>query len=659
MRFSLSFVKEFFVPQKSPQELASLLTMAGMEVEHLQNLDDDWIFDIEVTSNRYDWLSIVGIAREIACVCGRRIKVVYPPILKRPPLKEIDIIIEDLSDCPFYVARLITGLKVSDSPKWLKKRLVSCGLNSINNIVDITNYCMLRWGNPLHAFDFDKIEGDIFVRRAKEKERFMGLDGKERILNQDNLVIADSRKVIALAGVMGAKNTEVDKNTKNVLLEAAIFSPLAIRRSRRSVGLQTESSYRFERNVFPDYVEVASSQASNLILSLSGGRFCGYKRSGKKPVVKRKRILLRISNVSGYIGEIISSQKIKGIFKNLEFRVIKATKDKVRVEVPLHRLDIQREVDVYEEIARIYGYQKIKPTLPYIQKVRVPDLYTFKKSLRNFLISLGLKEVITYSITSQDTLERLKERSYIKIVNPLRKQENVLRTTLLSGAIEVVRYNLNQKATNLKLFEIANVYMREENGFKERPRLAVMLTGQKETALHLKGIVEEVFAFLNINNIEFKGKERVNFTNALEIIKNNQLFGFLGKLDRGVRDEFDLKEDLYFAELDLQVLFREKKEISFRSFSKYPCVYRDISLGLNKEKNFEIVGNLIKRGASPFFKELRVLDVYEKGLPPNFYGLTLRVYYQSSERTLTSQEVDSLHNKIREELAKLEGVFLR
>ena len=293
MRFSLNFIQEFLKVDTSPKELASLLTSAGIEVERLEKGLSDWIFDIEVTTNRYDWLSILGISREIAAITGKKLKVNYPSSLTKLNFTTRDIVIEDKGDCPYYIGRRIEGVKVSVSKPWLQKRILNCGLTLVNDIVDITNYSMLKWGNPLHAFDADKLEGNIYIRRAKKNESLVGIDGKERALGKENLVIADSKKVIALAGIIGAKNTEVTEATRNIFLEAAVFSPLTVRRSRRSAGLDTESSYRFERIVPPHLLEYASYEAAKLIADLSGGKNKGYKAVGKKPQLTKKNITIR------------------------------------------------------------------------------------------------------------------------------------------------------------------------------------------------------------------------------------------------------------------------------------------------------------------------------------------------------------------------------
>ncbi|OQX87329.1 MAG: phenylalanine--tRNA ligase subunit beta [Candidatus Omnitrophica bacterium 4484_70.2] len=669
MRFSLNFVKEFLPVEKTPQEIAEMLTAIGMEVEHLERRGNDWIFDIEVTPNRYDWLSILGVVRELACIWGRKLNLKTPSVIKKPLLKEKDILIEDKNDCSFYVARVVRDIEVKPSQGWLEERIDHCGINSVNNIVDITNYCMLKWGNPLHAFDLDEIEGNIYVRRAKKGEVFVGLDDKERVLGEDNLVIADERKVIALAGVIGGKNTAVTFKTKNILLEAAIFSPLTIRLSRRKAGIETQSSYRFERGVSPQFLEFASQETQNLIINLAGGRFGGYKEKGRIPSRQKKKIIFSSSRLNEYVGEEISYSKIKKILTNLEFKVEEGSGGKMVVSPPRFRLDIEREVDVFEEILRFYGYDQVKPSIPFISpQLGTEKSYTFKKKLRSFLKGLGLKEVITTSFTGEDVLRELKEDNYIKIKDPLNKQENALRPTLLCGAIKGVTYNLNQAMTSLRFFEIANIYRKKvfckgdsgEFPFEEIPALAIMITDKENKIFYLKGLVERVLKFLNVEDYCFKECTYPAFFNALMVTSNNNKIGFLGKLDRKIKEKVGLKEDLYFAQLDINILEKVREEYTYRGFSRYPGIYRDISIALKKDKKFKDLEEIIRNNTHSLLSDYEVIDIYKgEKCPLDSIVFTLRLFYCSPQRTLTSQEVDVVHNHLREVLSAVEGVVLR
>ncbi|MBN2484311.1 MAG: phenylalanine--tRNA ligase subunit beta [Candidatus Omnitrophica bacterium] len=659
MKFSLNFVKEFIDLKITPEKLCELITSAGIEVEQYEKIENDWVFDVEVTSNRYDWLSHIGIAREIAAVSGIPVKVKYPKIITTPALKHKKIIIKNESDCPLYIGRRIAGVKVEKSPAWLRERVEHCGVSSVNNIVDITNYCMLKWGNPLHAFDYDKIEGDIYVRRAKKGEPFLGLDGKERELVPENLVIADHKKVIALAGVIGAKNTEVDEHTKNILLEAAIFSPVVTRRSRR-LTVETDSSYRFERRVCPEYVEIASSHANELIHSFANGTFSGYAYAGKKPKERKKKIPLYFGHLEHYIGSAIPQKEIKTILTHLGFSLGASSKTKLDVNVPPFRLDVDQAVDLYEEIARVYGYDKIPSSLPSIKNRMPVGLYDFKKSLRDFLISMGLQETVTFSITSQELMERLQQGEGINLINPLRVQENMMRTTLLTGALDVIKHNLNQQTHNLEFFEIADIYKKQKDGFKETPSLAIAMSGGPEKACRLKGMIELLIKWLNIDMTGFEPDARAHFTNALKVSVEKKEIGFFGKLDKKTRDGFDIKEDIFFCEIDMAKLAGIKKDKKMKTFGRYPAVTRDISLAVHTDTLFKDIEEIITAHAGGYLQKIEVVDTYRgENIEKGYYGLTVRISYQSQEKTLTSDEVDALHGKIRQAITDRPGVQLR
>ncbi|MDP8290067.1 MAG: phenylalanine--tRNA ligase subunit beta [Candidatus Susulua stagnicola] len=668
MRFSLNFIQEFLKVDISPKKLASLLTMAGMEVESLEKEASDWIFDVEVTTNRYDWLSILGIAREIAAVLGKRLKISYPKIAKQPSLITRDIIIENKEDCPYYIARRIEAVKVSRSKPWLQERILNCGFASVNDIVDITNYSMLKWGNPLHAFDADKLEGNIYIRRAKKNESLIGIDGKERILDKENLVISDSKKVIALAGIIGGKNTEVTATTKNIFLEAAVFSPLTVRRSRRAAGLDTESSYRFERVVPSHLLEYASYEAAKLINELSGGKNKGYKIVGKKPQLAEKSITISLNSLANYLGLVPSKSKVKKILENLDFKVRDISKDKIIVFPPKFRYDVKGEVDIYEEFSRIYGYDKIPSQIPFLKRNLVisnqTGHYHFKGEVANFVALLGFKEIITYSLEEKEQL-RIDDKDVIELINPLRSQENALRSNLFFGMAKSLKYNLNRASIgtgnygNLNLFEIADTYSKSNKGFLEKPTLALATSGKEGDFFFLKGAVEKILNFLNINNFEFKEGSLNNFTNSLEVNVGNCNLGFLGKLDRQQKNNFDLKEDLFFAQLDLLSCVKSRGQRKYKIFSPFPTISRDISISVKKSIKFKEIEKLVKANSN-YLVSLTIVDIYQgKDIIQGHKAFTLRIFYQSAEKTLTSSEVDCFHNQIRESLNKQEDIKLR
>ncbi len=668
MRFSLNFIQEFLKVDISPRELASLLTMAGMEVEGLEKGLSDWIFDIEVTTNRYDWLSILGISREIAAILGKKLKVNYPVSITKPLLATRDILIEDKGDCSYYIGRRIEGVRVSESGAWLRERVLNCGLTLVNDTVDITNYSMLKWGNPLHAFDADKLEGNIYIRRAKKNESLVGIDGKERVLGKENLVIADSKKVIALAGIIGGKNTEVTKTTNNIFLEAAVFSPLTVRRSRRAAGLDTESSYRFERMVSPHLLEHASCEAAKLIADVSGGKIKGYKAAGKRPRLAKKNITISFDALGAYLGLRTLKLEAKKILQSLDFKVKDLSKNRIVVSPPGSRFDINSEVDVYEEFSRIYGYDKIPAQIPFLKRNLTissqTDYYHFKGELANLAALLGFKEIITYSLEEKEQL-RIEDKDVIELINPLRSQENALRSNLLFGMARSLRHNLNRALTgtgnqgSLWLFEIADTYSKNSKGFLETPTLALAISGKDDDFFLLKGAIERILNFLNISSFEFKESSLNNFTNSLKVSVGNRNLGFMGKLDQLQKKNLGLKENLFFAQLDLSLCVKIRGQKKYKPLSSYPAIWRDISISLKKSIKFKEIEGIIKAKGN-YLAGLTIVDVYKgKDIPPEHKAFTLRIFYQSTEKTLVSSEVDSFHNQIRQSLSQQEGVSLR
>lgn len=667
MQFSLNFLKQIVDIDSSPKDIAEKLTLAGLEVEEVDKAGDDWIFKVEVTTNRYDWLSVVGVAQEIAALFNKKLKLKCPRLKYIPKLEEKSIFIEDQKDCFYYLGREVKDVKVKDSPGQLKKLIINSGLASVSNVVDITNYSMLKWGNPLHAFDLDKIEGDIYIRRAKKDETFIGIDQKKRLLNSQNLVIADSQKVIALAGVMGAKNTEVTHETRNIFLEAAIFSPVTIRRSRRQAGLETESSYRFERKVSAYLLEFASQEAADLSVELAGGRFSGCGKTGTKIKEKAKEVTLELAKLKSYLGADIKLLEVKKILKSLNFEVKTVSAGKIKVKPHSFRFDIEREVDVYEEFARIYGYDKIAPRIPFLKKKEEPDpalgkkeaFWKFKNKIRDFICLSGFSEIITYSLQDQQELALVSEHQGLSLENPLRSQEDTLRPVLSLGLIKAVRHNLNRAKSNLKFFEIADVYKKGESGAVERPFLSLGVSGSKEKFFLLKGLIVNLLDYLNIDSVKLEPISKKSFTNSLDIIINGKSVGFLGKLDRKTEETFSLKQELFIASCDLSLLKKYQKNKVFSFFSRFPAVWRDISLAAQKNIRFEEVERIIKEKGK-YLAGLKVVDTYRgKDLPQGHSAYTLRLFYQSKQKTLSSEEIDSCHNKIREKLSSKDGIILR
>lgn len=654
----------------APQALAQKLTMTGLEVTSLEEHNGDFVFEIEVTSNRPDWLSVMGIAREVAAITREKLKNVsrirYHVSRKNVrratcDVRPFSIKIEDKKDCPLYTAKIIRDIKVGSSPDWLKKRLELLGCRSVNNIVDITNYILFEYGEPLHAFDLDKLNNDtIIVRRAKNNEKIVTLDGQERMLNCEILVIADKEKAVALAGVMGGKDTEVTQATKNILLEAAIFNPIIIRRARQGLGLQSESSYRFERGIDPEIAEKASWQAVKLIQELAAGK-CILAKSSGITKTNKKSINLSISGVQKILDVQITPAKIKQTLASLDFKVKTKTKDKFTVEIPAHRADVNLEIDLIEEIARIFGYEFIPNTLPAARpQVSIGDTRGLVSLIKNTLVGLGLNEVITYSLINQDLLKGFGiGQEAIEILNPLSQEQGVLRPALLPSLVACIAYNLNQKQEYINIFEIASAFL---NPPKEELRLGIGLCGVRSLLLeqglikdevgllHLKGIIEALFERLGIKNYAFN---KAVEPQTISILVNQEKIGLIQRLQRGV--------EVFMAELNLEKIFsyaQLKKE--FAPLPKYPGITRDISFILKEGLSLKETLDTLQEKGRPYLCQIRIVDYYKgKQIPPGYRGLTVSCLYLSEERTLTEAEINPAHNLICRLLTEQFGAKIR
>ncbi len=668
MKVTYSWLKDFIEIRIPAKALADKLTMAGLEVTSLEQKEGDSVFEIEITSNRPDCLSIIGIAREVAAILGHRLKVIGHRLGKKylSPItyhqSPIAIKVENKKDCPLYTAKIIKGVKVGPSPDWLIKRLELIGCRSVNNIVDITNYILFTYGEPLHAFDLDRLKGSkIIVRRAKDSEKIMTIDGQQRNLNSDILVIADAEKPVAVAGVMGSKDTEVVKGTKNILLEAAVFNPIVVRRGRQKLGIQSDSSYRFERGVDAQIVEDASLQAVALIQQLAGGDYILAQNSGS-PKAKRKNIKLDLASVNKVLGTNISGFQARKILNNLGFKVKAGAKNCFRVEIPSHRPDVVLEIDLIEEIARIYGFGLISQTLPHTRpQISSGQPRGLISVIKNILTGLGLNEVINYSLIDKDLLGHFASQEVvdgaIEILNPLSREQEILKPSLIPGLTLCVARNLNQKQDYVNIFEVAKVFAKSSSGPQEELYLGIAFCGARSLLLeqgaikdnagflNLKGVIEVLLARLDVRNYNFQTTDN----GRIAINVGREMVGFLNRLPRQILDSVDIKnKDVFTAELSLDKLlsYVELKK-KFVRLPLYPGISRDISLIIKEEIAAGDILEAVKKQGEPLLREVRVIDYYKgKQIQPGFKGLTLTCFYRREERTLTETEITPLHSGI-------------
>ena len=695
MHISCKWLKEYIDIKVSSEKLGEMLTMAGLPVESIKEKNGDHVLELEVTANRPDWLSYIGVAREIAAISGEKLKI---PLArhcegaKRPKQSQkkglprraspssqrpVDIRVEDKKLCPRYTARIIRDVKVAESPAWLKERLESMGLRPVNNIVDITNFCLFETGEPMHAFDLDKVQGDeIAVRNAKKGEKITAIDGIERILSEDMLVIADISRPIAIAGVMGALNTEVNSSTKNILLEAAYFDPVSIRRTSRKLALTTEASYRFERRVDIENILYSSDRAAALICELAGGRADKAIDLVSK-VPKASPVTLRRAKLNSVLGFDIPFAAAIKILKALGLSLKSSSKDKATFAAPAFRADLNCEVDLIEEVARVFGYNKIPGTVPPVTEIsgKLPPATHISAKIRNILSGFGYDEALTYSLLSKKVIEMSDPQAVVGAVtlrNPLSAEQEAMRPNLFPGMLGAALWNINRRNKDIKLFEIGHVYSKTGEVFAEKQQLALCITGglsgwgnvsRPYTFFDLKGAVEALFDSLKIEGVRFISAidNRFSAGSCASFSANGEDIGIIGEADRDVLAGFDIKEPVYICEISVDSVSNltgaGKK---FSQLPKYPAILRDISIIVDKrEKNSDIIA-AIAGGAGNILKSARMIDRYSgKQISDGKISLTYRLEYQNPEKTLEEKDVLETHNGILRSLELKFGAKLR
>ncbi|MDD5669651.1 MAG: phenylalanine--tRNA ligase subunit beta [Candidatus Omnitrophica bacterium] len=664
MKVTYNWLKDFVDIDIPPRELAQKLTMAGLEVGGCEERDGDCVFEIEITSNRPDWLSVTGLAREVAAVTNKKMR---DPFAQRSGAGNkniktgVAIEIADKKDCPLYTARIVRDVAVGASPDWMKQRLELVGCRSINNVVDITNYILFESGEPLHAFDLDRLASPhIIVRRAYKNETLTTIDGKKRELTPDILVIADKEKAVAVAGIMGGIESEVGDSTRSVLLEAAVFDPVLIRRGRQILGIQTEAAYRFERGISPGIVSPASFRAAQLLEEIAGGQMSAVC-SSRFSAVKSLIVSVRLSVVERILGVSVPFSAAQKMLVHLGFTVTRSSKDMMRVTVPPYRTDVKIEEDIIEEIARIYGYEKIKVTLPSLR----PKPAGFEKrdavlNLKRVLVGLGLHEVNTLSLTDKKTVTQVLgavPASAIEIMNPLSGEQEMMSPSSIPGLLRCVSRNLNHKQEYINIFEITKNFSWVNNVPLESGVLGIALCGvssrftehgvlrENATLLHLKGICEAVFGSFGISAYSFAEQ-----AGEIRISIKGKDAGFLRIIPSPVLDAFDIKNrQVFCSEINLDILLDEVLiwEKKFVSLPLYPSISRDISMVVGDTIPAGRILSAVHENGSGLLTDVKISDYYKgKQIPAGFKGLTITCIYRSSERTLTDAEVVPLHSRI-------------
>ena len=645
----------------------------------------DVVFEFDLTPNRPDCLSVIGIAREVAA-------------LQKTPINYPDYSIEDQNDtiheatsvkieapdhCPRYSARLVENVTVKASPFWLQDRLLSVGLRPINNIVDITNFVMMETGQPLHGFDFDFLaENRIVVRTAAEGEKFTTLDEKERRLGAEMLMICDGAKAVGVGGVMGGLNSEIETTTSRVLIEGAYFNPVSIRRTSKKLGLGTDASHRFERGVDPEGTVRAVNRAAKLMVELGGGSLVeGLIDEYPKPQAI-KSVELSVKRTHRLLGIEPDAKRIKDLLESIEFDVKTiASEDgdeKLVVVPPTYRVDVSRPEDLMEEVARLSGYNNIPTTFPAIPaEGRMSDDYLGLRSRIKMLMNgLGFTEAITYSFASEASGDhlRLKEddsrRSFIHILNPLTEGQTVMRTSLLPGLIEAAAYNIARQVKNLKLFEIGKTFIKsDQQDLPIEPEILTALwTGpQRDTSWHgrevpcdfydMKGAVEGLIRALKLDKIRFTKMpaDACDYTRpgyTARILADGLQVGLVGELHPQVRKNFDLKQSAFIFELELdKIAVLIPPSTGSKSIPRFPAIYRDITIIVDRRIETQTVLDAVEDFGEKLVEQLHLFDVFEGDpIAKGKKSVSFRVTYRSSNKTLEDDDVNDLHRAITDKL---------
>ena len=677
MKVSTNWLKDFVELAPPVSRIADRLTLAGLEVKKCETLKDpaDTVFEIEITSNRPDWLSHWGVAREIAAVENISLKApVVEGETSRTPPPGWDIKIKDVEGCPFYTGVLIEGITETKSPAVIVDRLLACGIRSINLIVDITNYVLLETGQPLHAFDADLIRGnEIQVRKPKQGEKLAVISGAEIELKNEDLVIADAERAVALAGIMGGKDSEISDRTRNVFLESAFFDPARIRKAARHYQLSSDSSYRFERRVDPEAVEFASRRALALIKKYAKPRHISAMiKAGEKPQLAVKTVQLRSDEVTRVLGVEIKPSQIALILGRLGLQVKQHTPGIWTAGIPSFRPDLTRPVDLIEEIARIYGYENIPETLPAQAPLRVAESprLVLERKVRHLLSGSGLCETVTFSLIAEAGLDAEMDLKHaVQIVNPLHHGLHWMRPTLVTSLLSVIQKNVNAGADSMPFFEIANAYsMPDAHKHPVEERVcAIALYGKKAaqtwldqarpvTLYDLKGAVESVLQAAGCSEtcVAKVAKSYLIPERAEELRVWQTPIAFLGEVKPEICKQWDLKGPVYYAEISLEKLIEHCQSVrSFKEWPRYPAIERDLSLVVKESvKGGELISEIRGMGQG-LIQQVELFDLFRgKRVPEGFKNLAFRVLYQSPERTLVSDEVQKLHDQIAQTLVQ-------
>ena len=672
MKVLLSWLNDYIETGLPAEKIAEILSGLGLPCEGIKSFDNDVVIDVEVTSNRGDCLSYIGIARELAAATGKKLKVPQVKLDESAgdvtELAAVEIAEPDL--CGRYTARIIEGVKVQPSPDWLKNRLKAVGLRSVNNVVDATNYAMIETGQPPHAFDYKKINnGKIIVRKARAGEQIISIDGSKCQLAPDMLIIADPQSPVAIAGVMGGADTEVSEMTATILLEDAYFDPLSVRKTSRKLSLPSEAAFRFERTVDIETVDWASKRTAQLITQVAGGKVAKgvVDIYPKKPA--QKKVTLRLARLNKVLGVQIPPRETVKILSRLSFQP-QQKDDLISCTVPSWRSDIYREVDLIEEVARLYGYNRI-PTEQKIQVQVVPvdSRQRLAESIGTYLNGCGFYETINVAFIDNSVAELFvveDSSEHLGVKDVSRKSANLLRQMLLPSLLAVLKTNLNAKNTPCRIFEIADTFVPRPRRRKagtlpvEKTKLAIACDSNFPL---LRGVVDGLIKSINRDTgVVFKPAELVWAQTGAQIIVNSRLIGVAGIVSQAVKDKFDFKDVTpSAAELDFELLSAlHTGSVKVKPVPKFPAIERDLSLIVDEQVRWADIAAAVNKKAPNELEDVRFVGIYRgKGIASGKKSLTLTLAFRDQDGTLTHETVDCFQADILKSLTESTGAQLR
>ena len=673
--------------------------VVGTPAKEYYNVKSDYVLEVDITPNRVDATSHFGVARDLAAYLKQNGK---PANLKRPNVDAfkiddetpaIEVVVENTEACLRYSGITIKGVTVKESPEWLQNRLKVIGLRPINNVVDVTNYILHGVGQPLHSFDADKVKGNkVVVRSAKEGSKFVTLDGVERTLTDRDLMICNVEEPMCIAGVFGGLDSGVTEHTKNVFLESATFHPTWIRKTARRFGLNTDASFRYERGLDPNQTVDVMKRAALLIQEVAGGTITGAIQDIYPAPVAPYRVELAYNKVNTLIGKVIPVETVKSILESLEMKIVSETVEGWVIDVPVYRIDVQRDVDVIEDILRIYGYNNVefsdnvKSNLSY--QTPTDRSYKLQNLISEQLCGCGFNEILNNSLTRSayyDNLSTYPVSHCVMLMNPLSADLNCMRQTLLFGGLESVEHNAKRKNGNIRFFEFGNCYDynidHKKEGetlaeFSEDYRLGLWVSGsrvdnnwahpnEKSSVYELKAYVENILVRLGVNlqKVIFGNLANDIYSAGLSITTSSgRQLGTMGIVSPKICKELDIETDVYYAELSWTLLMKEikKSKVTFSEISKFPAVKRDLALLLDKNVQFAEIEKIATESERKLLKNIALFDVYEgKNLPAGKKSYAVSFYLQDEGKTLNDKQIDAIMKKIQTNLEQKLGAQLR